>query len=199
MASLVPSLVLALLMVWSVCTTVWVIFHSVEIGKCKSRIDLTSFVSQQQHSPGAPSPHSATRATNSVENRLLYYSSQIFYWSDDSSEKCTLVLLIYGRKEATLLLKHYCGLTILKQIFLVWNTVGTAVPQVRGFKRWAKKCAAKLTLIQPHTDKLTNRYLVWKRIDTDCKSQCGVCCICPTFPLYPMIPSLTGSPGSTLV
>lgn len=170
MASSVTSLV-ALLTVWSVCITVWVVMlsvHNMDLKKCKRNKQTTStIITSPWHSPGASTPHSTQAASLNVENRLLHYHSQIFHWSDDSLEKCTLVLLILQEKAVIPLLKHYCGITILKRILLVWNNLDAAVPL--AFKQWVKICKSGLKLIQPHTPKLTNRYLPWQEIETDCK------------------------------
>lgn len=179
MASSVAAL-LAVLTIWSTCISVWVIIlkitddnvHNIEIGSCRSKDNQTAtstLTSQPPHSPGASTPLSTISASpsNYVENRLLYYYSQLFYWSDDSLEKCTLVLLIHQKEAVPSLLSHYCGIEILKRILLVWNNVDANASNY--FQFWVKKCKSDLKIIQPHTDKLTNRYLPWQEIETDCK------------------------------
>lgn len=168
----------AVLIVWSVCVTVWVILLETAASdndtiKCKETSDskpqvLTFAVPAIASSP-LLKPRSSLRPTASygVENRLLYYSSQIFYRPDNTNglEKCTLVLLVWHKEALDLLLSHYCGIHILKRILVVWNSVEATI----NLEAWAISCRKEVMLIQSNTDKLTNRYLPWKEIETDCK------------------------------
>lgn len=103
---------------------------------------------------------------SSKENILRYYSSLLY--DGGVSEGCTMVMLTYRRQKLLpRILRHYCQVVSLKKILVVWNDVGTAVPQ--ALLNLTKECAVKLQFVLSEENKLTNRYLPRSEIETDCK------------------------------
>lgn len=46
----------------------------------------------------------------------------------------------------------------------MWNNLNVTIQ-----KAWVEKCDLEVKIVQSSTDKLTNRYLAWKEIETDCE------------------------------
>lgn len=115
----------------------------------------------------SPSPSLHTTLSPGDDGLLQYYSSKIY--KGDGGNKCTMVMLTYKR-EALLprVLKHYCKVSSLQKILVVWNDVNTPVPQ--DLLNKTKACPVTIKFILSDENKLTNRYLPRSEIDTECKS-----------------------------
>jgi hypothetical protein len=170
-----------LLTVWSVCITVWLMIISAnEVYKwedCRTEEE-----SQQPFTSTSLSfkPHSHEDVV--IADRLLKYYSQIFYWPDIGFEKCTLVLLVWHRAALHSLLRHYCSIGVFQRILVVWNNVTTPVHAIGR-----SVCKIEVIIVKSSTDKLTNRYLAWKEIQTDCECQHGwsACTAITEYTLWP--------------
>lgn len=80
-----------------------------------------------------------------------------------------MVMLTFKREEVLpRVLKHYCKVGVLQRILVIWNdVVNTTVPQ--SLRDLNSTCTADLRFIVSEENKLTNRYLPRKEIETDCK------------------------------
>ena len=167
---------------WAACATAWLIALSTH-GHCPmartARVLMedremvaTSLsgafnVTKPQTSMLPSSSPDATQSQGSNDELLQYYSSKIY--GGDGGDKCTMVMLTYKR-EALLprVLNHYCKVSSLRKILVIWNDVGTPVPQ--AMLNRTKDCQIDIKFIVSDENKLTNRYLPRSEIDTECKS-----------------------------
>ena len=101
---------------------------------------------------------------------LQKYYSELFRHVeiDYENERCTLVMLTYKRI-GTLpeLLTHYCKVQYLENILVIWNDVGTPVPQ--NLLDLSKSCETKLQFIREKENRLSNRFKPRPEIETECK------------------------------
>lgn len=167
---------------WAVCATAWLIALSAH-GHCPmartTRVvleqDLTSshvssFLQATLNTTSQVSPHT-TQSGEGDEQLLRYYSSKLYGGGDDDG--CTMVILTYKR-EGLLprILKHYCKVAVLQRILVVWNNIGTPVPQTLLNMTGAREsCHAEIKFVLSEENKLTNRYLPRDEIETECKSK----------------------------
>ena len=100
---------------------------------------------------------------------LDYYSSKIFHQeSVYEKESCTMIMLTYRRlKTLPKLLSHYCKAKHLHKILVIWNDVGSEVPQ--NIRNLVNECEVPLQFIQEKENKLTNRFKPRPEIETECK------------------------------
>ena len=172
------SVLVAVLSLWSLYTTVWLVILSTSsvyqdvmdcsvikealssITESQTQQPLVSTSNSKPHHPTIPRLHEDA----TVESRLLQYYAQIFSWADVSDEKCTLVLLVWHKNALKYLLSHYCSRFIFKRVVIVWNNMAVPIQ-----KTWTIRCLLEIKIINSSTDKLTNRYLAWKEVGTDCE------------------------------
>lgn len=120
-------------------------------------------------------------ATNSdpAQKRRSYYFSKIMHRPDSeggsssNEENCTVVILTHKRtRTLSKIISHYCKIQFLQRILVVWNNVNETIPFI--MKSWETRCALSgVRFIQPWSNKLINRYLPWREIETDCEYICG--------------------------
>ena len=189
--------VVAVLVVWAVVVTVWMVLLSTGGGWTHCRDVRAELGPEWLHAPHRSPEHEvseteitslklsdeATTNSNStvLDEKLSTYFSRIMHrppppewpWeetgngSSKEQENCTAVLLTH-QKEASILIRHYCKVHFLQKILVVWNDVDRAVPY--AIRRWERRCTdSEVKVIQPSVSKPINRYLVWKDIETDCK------------------------------
>ncbi len=153
--------IVAVLVIWAVCVTAWMMVLSTNgsWGNCaddQARASLRDNVEpgllyaasarSAHHETTAQLPSKATtKATiatpDPVLERRLYYS-QLMGSSTSDPEP------------------------LFKRILVVWNNVNVTISP--SLKIWERRCT-HLKFIFPGTNKLMNRYLPWKEIETDCK------------------------------
>ena len=104
-----------------------------------------------------------------VPKHLQRYALEIFQPKVDVDiEEFTMVMLTYKRvKMLSQLIKHYCGTKHLHKILVIWNDVGTAIPQY--ILDLTNSCQTRLEFIQEKENKLTNRFKPRPEIETECK------------------------------
>lgn len=100
---------------------------------------------------------------------LARYASKIFHQdSEYEREGFTMIMLTYKRvKVLPKLLLHYCKAKRLHKILVIWNDVGSQIPQ--EILDLANKCEVTLQFIHEKENKLTNRFKPRPEIETECK------------------------------
>lgn len=128
----------------------------------------------------SPSPEPAERTLGS--KKADFDQVMKHYWlkideprHDRTMLNCTLVMQTYKRdKILPRVLNHYCKIPLLQRIVVVWNDIDTAVS--KSLLNLTRGCAAELMFVVSRENKLTNRYIPRKEIETDCKwLPCGLC------------------------
>lgn len=173
---------------WAVCATAWLIALTAH-GHCSmartTRVAVEQGVtsshmsSSLQTTLNVTSQISTSQSPHAVQSGVLqYYSSKIY--GGDGGDGCTMVMLTYKR-EGLLprILNHYCKVDVLRRILVVWNDVGTAVPQAL-LNMTRGSCKANIKFILSKENRLTNRYLPRDEIGTECKSKLRVCQCSPS-------------------
>jgi hypothetical protein len=109
-------------------------------------------------------PHTTQGLGNGMA--LQYYSSKIF--KEGARDGCTMVMLTYKR-EGLLprILRHYCKVSSLQRILVVWNDIDTPVPQ--ALINSSRACKVDIKFVVSKENRLTNRYLSRPEIETECK------------------------------
>ncbi len=180
------------LAVWIILGSAWMVIltrkgHIIIENDCKWRredrvihgIDvqhLTATIAHKNHSTSraitystAASPSQAVIDKNlgnqSFSQRLKHYSSLIF---SANPGNCTLVILTYKRvKIIDKVVQHYCSMNQFQRILIIWNDIDTPIPT--DLTDSSKSCAVDVKYIVSTKNKLTNRYLPRKEIETNCK------------------------------
>ena len=194
------SKVVAVLVVWAVIVTIWMVLLSTggSWTQCPQGRDEENrrakfahwspepadLVQQEPTELASPSDETTTSSTTTIntvlDEKLSSYFSRIMHrppppeWegvgNGSREENCTVVLLAH-EQDASMLYKvliHYCRISFLQKILVVWNTNASDLPYaVRG---WEHRCtASEVKFILTNDSKPSNRYLPWKKIETDCK------------------------------
>ena len=167
------------LVVWALTVLLWMTILSrnwnavdcrdgkQELKRSSGKVLFTPSSASPSSSGTPQAPPSSTPQTP-LAKRLLYYSSQIESNLSDTKENCTMVVQTYRRTEILpKFLNHYCKIPGLQKILVVWNSVNETLPGT--IKWWASRCRTELSFIVSSTNKLTNRYIPRKEIETDCK------------------------------
>ena len=105
-----------------------------------------------------------------VSSVLSRYAAKIFSKPDTDleNEKFTIVMTTYKRNEILQkVLNHHCKTTQLDKIIVIWNNVGTPVPDF--LLNISTSCAVPLKFIEETENKLTRRFKPRPEIETDCK------------------------------
>ena len=103
------------------------------------------------------------------KEKLQYYQSMLNTGKVSlKEEKCILIMLTYKRIQTLpRVLKHYCRVSILSEIVLIWNDVGEAIPTNITFL--SSVCNIQLTIIKSTQNRLTNRFIPRPELGSDCK------------------------------
>ena len=104
-----------------------------------------------------------------VSSVLSRYAAKIFSRPeiDPENEKFTIVMTTYKRNEILQkVLNHYCRTPQLDKIIVIWNNVGTPVPDF--LLNISTSCAVSLKFIEETENKLTRRFKPRPEIETDC-------------------------------
>lgn len=127
------------------------------------RNDVTSLSDDHQH------PSIVRQQLSEQNPQLARYVTAVFRQEAvDESAKFTMVMLTYKRiKVLPKLLLHYCQVKHLHKILVIWNDVGTQIPQ--NIIALTNKCEAALQFIQEKENRLTNRFKPRPEIETECK------------------------------
>lgn len=121
-----------------------------------------------------------------VSKQFVGYISKIFNQeSVFEKEGFTMIMLTYKRvKVLSKLLLHYCKVRSIRKILVIWNDVGSQIPQ--DILALVKQCDVTLEFIQEKENKLTNRFKPRPEIETECEFNDLTCF--PTnsisYPLY---------------
>ena len=84
------------------------------------------------------------------------------------NENCTLVILAHTRSKVLAnVLNHYCMISFLRRIVIVWNSIHEPIPAY--IKIWGSKCEVDVKFVVSKKNKLTNRYLPREEVETNCK------------------------------
>lgn len=187
--SVTLNVVVIALVVWGVSIVLWMTilsgnWNTINCRNSREALQRTINISGHLIPPPAASIH-APSASPSVDpqtppvtitqtpfaKRLLYYSSQIepnLSLVSDALENCTLVVQTYKRADILpKFLSHYCTVPVLRKILVVWNDVNETVPG--NLMGWTNRCRRQLEFLKFDANKITNRYIPRKEIETDCK------------------------------
>ena len=179
------NLVVAALVLWAVCVTLWMMVLSIrgswtsthcwndrerklpQFGENITR----SSAHQEIEDYHLKSTTSETLVSSTphplLAKQLLYYSKQIKEIKSER-ENCTMVIVTYRRQGLlSKLLNHYCRISVLQRILVIWNDNSTKIPGTT--LTWTNRCKVELKLIAADSNKLTNRYIPREEIETDCK------------------------------
>lgn len=191
-------MVVTLLVVWALIVTVWMMVLSIN-GSWNHCTKGRENVVHQPHNlyelplaqtlAHVPSEATTTEASTTEassdsvrKQRLAHYFSRIMHRPDsegvissDSAslaleENCTGVILTYKlARTMSKVISHYCKVSFLQTIFVVWNNVNETIPFT--LKMWETKCtSSEVKFVRPAANKLINRYLLWEEIKTNCES-----------------------------
>lgn len=171
-ASRAKCLLILAVVGWALCATTWLVALSVQ-EHCPMARTTRVITKLDMNSPLEPALNVTTSTLSSVsvthsskENILQYYSSLVY--GGGGGGGCTMVMLTYKRVGLLpRILKHYCKVASLQRILVVWNDVGTSVPQ--ALLNLTKECRVNIKFILSEENKLTNRYLPRSEIETECK------------------------------
>lgn len=110
-----------------------------------------------------------------VNEQFVGYISKVFNQeSAYEKEGFTMIMLTYKRvKVLSKLLLHYCKARSLRKILVIWNDVGSQIPQ--EILALVKQCEITLEFIQEKENKLTNRFKPRPEIETECEF-CDLTC-----------------------
>jgi len=96
------------------------------------------------------------------------YEEEIFHSRDENETRFTIVMQTYKRvKTLPNLLLHYCKTKYLSKIIVIWNDVGTKIPE--SILTANHRCAVPIVFIEETVNKMTNRYKPRPEIETDCE------------------------------
>ena len=116
-----------------------------------------------------PTLHSTEVSEDQTPEVFEKYYSGIFHAGIDVvNESCTMIMQTYKRI-LTLpeLLTHYCKLTFLEKILILWNDVNTPIPP--HLLDLSNLCKTKLQFIREKENHMTNRFKPRPEIGTECK------------------------------
>ena len=187
------SLLVVALLFWAAClTTLLISLTTTSERDCSQRLAR----SNQRAVDIVVDPSWPTNGTmEAVESEEEAYGKAIKqYWSQidrkrSTQQNCTLVMQTYKREEILLkILPHYCKIPLLQRILVVWNDVGATVPE--ALRNLTQSCRADLMYILSEENKLTNRYIPRREIETDCNAAINYC-----VPHYPPFLRLRGMGG----
>ena len=104
-----------------------------------------------------------------VDPRLGHYFSKIFHkQAVYEKEEFTIIMMTYKREKVLpKLLLHYCRTKNLHKMLVIWNDVGSSIPQ--NILNLSNECQVTLQFIQESENKVTNRFKPRSEIETECK------------------------------
>jgi len=119
----------------------------------------------------------AAQIESDYKKRLWYYKSILNSRNVSlKEEKCVLVMLTYKRIQTLpRILKHYCRVSILSEIVLIWNDINEAIPT--NISVLTQACNIQLTIIKSTENRLTNRFIPRPELLSDCKLQNHEFCV----------------------
>lgn len=182
------NLVVAALVLWAVCVTLWMMIlstrgswtstHCWSNGERKlaflpqSDENITSAYQEVEGSHLIATTSETVVSPTSdpiLAKRLFYYSKQIKEMRRKNfKDNCTMVIVTYKRSRVlSKLLNHYCKISVLQRILVVWNDNSTEIPGTT--LSWTRRCKSELKFIAADANKLINRYIPREEIETDCK------------------------------
>ncbi len=191
-SAVTKCLIIVALLIWVICATTWLTNMTSREG-CSltllARSRRSDLVTSEQ-AVATATELSEQVATKAIATELVNFqwptnrtvkskdeeSDSIAkrYWSrmdqtkHDKRQNCTLVMLTYKRgKILPKVLMHYCNISLLQRILVIWNDVDAAVPE--ALLNLTRSCNAELMYIVSKENKLTNRYIPRSEIETDCK------------------------------
>ena len=104
-----------------------------------------------------------------MDPHLALYFSKIFHNKPiDERKEFTIIIMTYKREKVLPdLLLHYCKTKNLHKILVIWNDVGTQIPE--SILNVANECQVALQFIKETENKVTNRFKPRPEIETECK------------------------------
>ena len=168
------------LLVWAPSLPLWLLWRD----RCVPLLDnelhtanLTKTV--YYHSETLFEPRSEPKDDNSstgvdlLREKLDEYEKRIYRISSMKKEMCTMVMQTYKRVEILpSLIMHYCNMPTFHKVIIIWNEVGTPMPQ--ALRNLSANCTALLHFVLPKENLLTNRFEPRKDIETDCELKCTI-------------------------
>lgn len=151
--------ILSLVVLLSVMLTYYYIGNGQKT--CNSR---TTVINAYGPGPG-PGPNGGGKLR--AKGPLDYYKSSILEVPKEE-EKFTMILMTYKRvKTLPALLLHYCETKFLSKIIVIWNDIGSEIPQ--NILDVNKTCRVRVVFIKETNNSMNNRFKPRKEIETQCK------------------------------
>ena len=102
-----------------------------------------------------------------LREKLQEYENKI-YRVRSSKEQCTMVIQTYKRTQILpRVIRHYCTMVIFHKVLIIWNDVNATIPA--SLTKMTKMCSALVEFVVPKENRLTNRFVPRKEIETDCE------------------------------
>ena len=118
-----------------------------------------------------PKDDNSSTGVDLLREKLDEYEKRIYRISSMKKEMCTMVMQTYKRVEILpSLIMHYCNMPTFHKVIIIWNEVGTPMPQ--ALRNLSENCTALLHFVLPKENLLTNRFEPRKDIETDCELKC---------------------------
>ncbi len=161
-----------------ICASVWMVYQTgspvkstLQQDPCLTEVGILQPKSKIQH---------VLEVEREYQKKLDYYESKLNRRSVSlKDEKCTLVMLTFKRVQTLpRILKHYCRVSILSKIIVIWNDVDEAIPV--NITKLSVTCNVQLLFIKASENRLTNRFIPRPELQSDCKSRVhkyNCCCI----------------------
>ena len=159
------------LFAWMICASIWMVYQSGHQVQVKSSLlrDCLSKTSERNGTFLQTTAMKQEQVELEYKKKLMYYESKLYKGGVDlKNEKCTLVMLTFKRVQTLgRVLKHYCRVTVLNKIILIWNDVGSPIP--KNISRFLDTCNIQLLIINSTENRLTNRFIPRPELESDCK------------------------------
>ena len=130
---------------------------------------LAHYFSNIFHKQAANEKEQSKEVVPVMDPHLTHYFSKIFHkQATNEKEEFTIIIMTYKREKVLpKLLLHYCKTKNLHKILVIWNDVGSFIPQ--NILSLSNECQVTLQFIQESENKVTNRFKPRPEIETECK------------------------------